>query len=198
MTRSPINACWIVAPAPIAQSRPMLTPGPMTAPAAITVPAPISASAPMTASGSTVTFASRRADGCTCASLLRPFTPNNDDGRKASGNSARVTATKARYGSGVTRTASPCGALASKRGLTKQAPARVTAKASRNLGLSRKLMSAATAVSSGAILLMRRSSGSPARGLARVSAAISSIVSARWARSSVRHAPVHDESSSHA
>ena len=29
MTRSPINACWIVALAPIAQSRPMRTPGPI-------------------------------------------------------------------------------------------------------------------------------------------------------------------------
>ena len=63
ITRSPINACTIVAPAPTAQSRPMATPGPITAPGPISVPAPISASGPITASGSTVTFASNRAEG---------------------------------------------------------------------------------------------------------------------------------------
>ena len=38
MTRSPISALMMAAPAPIAQSRPMRTSGPITAPAAITVP----------------------------------------------------------------------------------------------------------------------------------------------------------------
>ena len=67
MTRSPISALLIAAPAPIEQSRPIRTSGPITALAPITVPAPISARGPITAPGSTVTPSSSRAVGCTCA-----------------------------------------------------------------------------------------------------------------------------------
>ena len=51
-----------------------------------------------------VTPASSRAEGCTCALAARPLAPNSDEGRSAAGNSARATATKARYGSAVTST----------------------------------------------------------------------------------------------
>ena len=86
----------MVAPAPIAQSRPMRTSGPITAPAAITVPAPISARGPITAAGSIVTPFSSRADGCTSALGDTPLASNSEDGRIAPGNSFSATATKAR------------------------------------------------------------------------------------------------------
>ena len=73
MTRSPISAQSTEALAPIAQSRPIRTSGPMTAPGPISVPAPISARGPITASGSTITPASSRAVGCTCALAARPW-----------------------------------------------------------------------------------------------------------------------------
>ncbi len=97
ITRSPISAWRIEAPAPIAQSRPMRTSGPITAPAAITVPAPISARGPITASGSMVTPASSRAVGCTCAPAARPLAPNSDDGRSAAGKQRARDRDEARH-----------------------------------------------------------------------------------------------------
>ena len=63
MTRSPISACVIVAPAPIAHSRPIQTSGPITAPSGDHVSAPIWARGPITASGSMVTLISIRRCG---------------------------------------------------------------------------------------------------------------------------------------
>ena len=96
MTRSPISALMMAAPAPMAQSRPMRTSGPITAPAAITVRAPISARGPITAPGSIVTPFSSRAAECTCAPLATPVASNNEDGRIELGNSERVTTMNAR------------------------------------------------------------------------------------------------------
>ena len=94
MTRSPISASVITAPAPIEQSRPMRTSVPITAVAPMTVPPPISARGPITAPGSTVTPLSSRALGCTCAPAMLPASAS-EDGRSACGNNSRATATKA-------------------------------------------------------------------------------------------------------
>ena len=60
------------------------------------------------------------------------------------------------------------------------APARVVASAATYFALSRNVMSAERARSSGAMSRMRRSSGVSSRGLAPVRPTISAIVNSRW------------------
>ena len=124
--------------APTLQSRPILTWAPITAPAPITVPAPISTSAPITAKGSTITPSSRCALGSMIADGAMPAMPNQDCGRSASRCSSRATCTKARNGWAARNTATWAGTLASKRGLTRQAPALVDASWSAYFRLSKK------------------------------------------------------------
>src|SRR5581483_7784371 len=71
---------------------------------------------------------------------------------------------------------SPSGACFSKRGVIRQAPARVNASWSAYFALSRKMRSLGPARSSAATLEMRRSSEAPAAGSAPVRVAISPMV----------------------
>src|SRR6185295_1856649 len=124
-TLLPIRANWIAVRAPTLQSRPILTSAPITAPAPITVPAPISTLGPITASGSTMTPSSRWADGSMMADGAMPSVSNQDCGRSASACHSRASLTKARNGWLARSTATWAGTWASKRGLTRQAPALV-------------------------------------------------------------------------
>ena len=85
ITRLPISALAMLAPAAIEQSRPMRTCGPMAAPAPTTVPAPISAPGPITAPGSTTTPCSSRAVGWTKDPGETPLAPKDEPGRAAAG-----------------------------------------------------------------------------------------------------------------
>src|SRR5712672_3149914 len=126
-TLLPISAHWIAVCAPTLQSLPILTLTPITAPEPITVPEPISAFGPITASGSTITPSSRRAVGSMTADGAMPALPNQDCGRSASPCSRRATFTNSRKGWTARKTATWAGTLASKRLLTRQAPAFVEA-----------------------------------------------------------------------
>src|SRR5436190_8484253 len=141
VTRSPIKLFVIETLAPMAQWRPMRTLGPIAAPALIIVPVPISARGPMTAPGSTVTPFSKRALGWTKAPTATPPASNREDGRKASGNSARATSTKARYGSATQSTLTWAGARAAYRSDIKQAPAALRDNWGTYLALSRNARS---------------------------------------------------------
>src|SRR5512133_2478316 len=140
-TRSPMRLLATEALAPMLQWRPMRTLGPITAPALITVPVPISARGPITAPGSTVTPFSMRALGWTKAPTATPLASNNDDGRKASGKSARATSTNARYGSATQSTLTWLGARAAYRSVIKQAPAVLSDNWGAYLALSRNARS---------------------------------------------------------
>src|SRR5262249_48189653 len=93
-----------------------------------------------------------------------PVTPNSGVGRSKLANSLRVTATKAGYGCAVSNTTRLRGARSTKRGAIKQAAARVSASSPAYFELSRKPMSNAPAVSSGAMLRIGRSTGSLGAG----------------------------------
>ena len=167
----------------------MRTSAPITTPGPINVPEPISARGPISASGSTITSASSRAVGSICALAARPLVPNSDDGRSKLPKSLRVTATKAGYGCGVSSTTRLRGADSRKRGAIKQAPARVVTSSPAYFEFSRKLTSEAPAVSSGAMLRIRRSGGSPGRSFAPVKAAISPVVNSQSAMTKSRISP---------
>src|SRR6185369_3594672 len=92
-----------------------------------------------------------------------PPASNSEVGRRASGNSARATSTRARYGSRTCRTQTRDGSAPANRGVVKQMPAAVVAASSTYFGLSRNERSSGPARSSGAIPLMRRSRSAPSR-----------------------------------
>src|SRR6267154_2531197 len=149
-TLLPISANWIAVRAPTLQSRPIRTSAPITAPAPITVPAPISTLGPITASGSTMTPSSRWAEGSMMADGAMPSLSNQDCGRSASPCHSRAICTNARNGWAARRTATWAGTWASKRELTRQAPALVAVSWSAYLRLSKNVRCIGPASSSDA------------------------------------------------
>ena len=175
-TLLPISANWIAVRAPTLQSRPIRTSAPITAPAPITVPAPISTRGPITASGSTITPSSRWADGSMIADGAIPSLSNQDCGRSASSCHARAIPTKARNGWADRSTATWAGTRASKRGLTRQAPALVAASWSAYLRLSKNARCMGPASSSEASPLITWPPRAGSTNTAFVSAAMSASV----------------------
>src|SRR6185312_9796463 len=181
MTRSPTRLCVTMEPAPMAQSRPMRTSAPITALAPTSVPLPISARGPITAPGSMVTSASHRAVLSICAPSTEPAGAS-DDGRKAPGNMARATATKARYGAATMSGTVPAGSPAASAFVVRQAPARLTRAASAKVRLSRNPRSAGDARSSAAMPLIRREANAVDGASAPACSAISASVRPRDCR----------------
>src|SRR5262245_28029881 len=102
-----------------------------------------------------------------------PPASNSEVGRRASGNSARATSTRARYGSRTFRTLTRAGSAPANRAVVRQIPAAVVAASATYFGLSRNERSLGQARSSGAIPLMRRSRSAPSRASPPTRAAIS-------------------------
>src|ERR1700687_5114736 len=125
--------------APTLQSLPILTLAAITAPAPTTVPAPISTFGPITASGSTITPCSRCALGSMTADAAIPALLNQDCGRRASRYSSRAIFTNSRNGWAARITATWAGTAASKRALTRHAPALVEASWSAYFRLSKNV-----------------------------------------------------------
>ena len=176
ITWSPMSACTIEAPGPIEHSRPICTSGPITALAQITLPAPIAARGPITAPGSTVTPLSMRAEGGRWRRAL-PRSPRT--ARTGAAHRERACAPPSRKRGRArpcaARRCRPARALRNARWSSRRRPG-VAVSASASLGVSRKARSRGLARSSGAILVMTRSSRAPARGSAPVSVAISPTV----------------------
>src|SRR5882757_3156097 len=162
--------------APTLQSLPILTLAPITAPAPMTVPAPISTLGPITASGSTITPSSRCAVGSMTADGAMPVLPNQDCGRSATLYSSREIFTNSRNGWAARKTATWAGTLASKRSLTRHAPAFVEASWSAYFRLSKNAKCIGPASSSEASPLSCWPAREASTKCAFVNAAISASV----------------------